>query len=429
MNSPWYKFIKTPGDLMFWSACLLLGSMPTSPFVLSVGMWGLAAAALWNIAENLPDKPRFSSVSTWIRALAVSFSNLYRQKPLLLVSLLLLAPALSLLWSDDWGYWLRVTRVRLPFLVLPLTFASLPELPERRYKLALYILVWFMVLLCIGAGVNFMMHYDEILTGLGRGQPVPVPRQHVRFSLILATTIMAGGWLWKDRFTVKYQWERGLLGGAVIFLFLFIHVLSVRGGLAVLYAALFFTVTWYIVRTRRWVTGIAAAALMTGGLWMAVENIPSLRMRVAYMRYDWLQYQSDNGASYSDSGRWVSLKTGWKIWQEHPVLGTGAGDLQQEVRRVTTELYPDYATTPLLPHNQWIHILASTGILGLLLSIPGFFALFARKENRSNYLLLTFYTMAFLTFLIECTIENAIGVAWFLFFPLWFSGIRTKEKR
>ncbi|MEN9415377.1 MAG: hypothetical protein RLZ62_1681, partial [Bacteroidota bacterium] len=335
----------------------------------------------------------------------------------------------SLVWSDDWGYWLRVTRVRLPFLVLPLTFASLPELPERRYKLALYILVWFMVLLCIGAGVNFMMHYDEILTGLGRGQPVPVPRQHVRFSLILATTIMAGGWLWKDRFTVKYQWERGLLGGAVIFLFLFIHVLSVRGGLAVLYAALFFTVTWYIVRTRRWVAGIAAAALMTGGLWMAVENIPSLRMRVAYMRYDWLQYQSDNGASYSDSGRWVSLKTGWKIWQEHPVLGTGAGDLQQEVRRVTTELYPDYAITPLLPHNQWIHILASTGILGLLLSIPGFFALFARKENRSNYLLLTFYAMAFLTFLIECTIENAIGVAWFLFFPLWFSGIRTKEKR
>jgi O-antigen ligase len=159
---------------------------------------------------------------------------------------------------------------------------------------------------------------------------------------------------------------------------------------------------------------------------MAVENIPSLRMRVAYMRYDWLQYQSDSGASYSDSERWVSLKTGWKIWEEHPALGVGAGDLQQEVRRVTTEVFPDYAATPLLPHNQWIHILASTGILGLLLSIPGFFALFAQKENRSNYLLLTFYAMAFLTFLIECTIENAIGVAWFLFFPLWFSGIRTK---
>lgn len=174
MNSQWYKFIKTPGDLMFWSACLLLGSMPTSPFLLSVGMWGLAAAALWNIANNLPDKPRFSSLLTWIRALAVSFSNLYRQKSLLLVSLLLLVPALSLFWSDDWGYWLRVTRVRLPFLVLPLTFASLPGLSERRYKLALYILVWFMVLLCIGVGVNFMMHYDEILTGLGRGQPVPV---------------------------------------------------------------------------------------------------------------------------------------------------------------------------------------------------------------------------------------------------------------
>lgn len=427
MNSQWYKFIKTPADLMFWSACLLLGSMPTSPFLLSVGMWGLAAAALWNIAGRLPDKPRFSSLLTWVRALGVSFINLYRQKELLLVTLLLLAPALSLLWSDDQDYWLRVTRVRLPFLVLPLTFASLPELSERRYKMALYILVWFMVLLCIGVGINFLIHYDEILTGLGRGQPVPVPRQHVRFSLILATTIITGGWLWNDRFTVRYQWERGLLGGAVIFLFLFIHVLSVRGGLAVLYAALLFTVIWYVVRTRRWAMGLSAVVLMGAGLWVAIENIPSLRMRVAYMRYDWLQYQSDSGASYSDSERWVSLKTGWKIWQQHPVQGVGAGDLQQEVRRVTTEMFPGYAAAPLLPHNQWIHILASTGIIGLLLSIPGFLGLFLKRRNRSDYLLLTFYTMAFLTFLIECTIENAVGVAWFLFFPLWFSGIVTKK--
>ncbi len=427
MNNKWHKFISTPADLMFWSACLLLGSMPTSPFLLSVGMWGLAAAALWNIAENMPDKPGLSSLLTWVRALGVSFRNLYRQKSLLLMSMLLLVPALSLFWSDDWQYWLRVTRVRLPFLVLPLIFANLPDLPERRYKLALYILVWFMVLLCIGVGVNFILHYDEILTGLGRGQPVPVPRQHVRFSLILATAIIAGGWLWKERFTVKYTRERWFLGAAVVFLFVFIHLLSVRGGLAVLYGALLFSVVWYVIRTRRWVSGVVAAAGLALILWAAVEHVPSLRTRVAYMRYDWLQYQSDKGASYSDSERWVSLKTGWTIWNENKLTGAGAGDLEAEVKRLTPELYPGYANTPHLPHNQWIHILASTGLFGLALSIPGFLGLFLKKENRSNYLLLTFYTMAFLTFLTECTVENAIGVAWFLFFPLWFSRIGAKK--
>jgi O-antigen ligase len=334
-----------------------------------------------------------------------------------------LVPALSIFWSDDGGYWLRVTRVRLPFLILPWVFANVPRLRQVDYQRVLYLLVWFMVVACVGVGVNFLLHYDAVMEGLGRGQPIPVPRQHVRFSLVLATSIVAGAWLWRQHFRLKYRWERPALGVGVIFLFLFIHVLSVRGGLAVLYLALVLSVCWYIAHTRRWATGILILGTLVGLLWGAINVIPSLEQRVAYMRYDWERYKANDGALYSDGARWTSLKVGYRIWQENPVLGTGAGDLLSEVNRVTAADYPDYAQDPKLPHNQWIHIMASTGLVGLLLSMVAFFRPFVAHKYRSNYLFTVFQVMAFVTFIIECTVENAIGVSWYLFYTLWFAAM------
>lgn len=427
MSVNWLKPVSTPQHLTFWSACLLVVSMVVSPFLLSISMWGLVAAALWHTAAGLRTGGEVStlrSAGTWLKAVVRSFEHLWQQRLYAMMTLLLLIPAFSIGWSDDIPYWLRVTRVRLPFLILPWAFANLPSLSPQQHRRVLYLLVWFMVLMCVGVGINFLWNYDAIITGLGRGQPVPVPRQHVRFSLILATAIITGAWLWRQRFILKYRWERPALGAAVAFLFLFIHILSVRGGLAVLYAALIFSIVRYVWHTRRWVLGLATLAALVAVLWISVENIPSLRTRVAYMKYDWERYQANDGEAYSDSERWISLKVGVQIWRENPIIGAGAGDLLQEVERITEAQYPDYAKSPKLPHNQWIHIMASTGLVGLALSLAGFLALFFDRENRSNYLFLTFQLMAFMTFIIECTVENAIGVAWFLFYTLWFSVMR-----
>ncbi|MBL7826330.1 MAG: O-antigen ligase family protein [Saprospiraceae bacterium] len=419
----WLYPFRTPQRLMYGSAWLLVGSMVLSPFLLSVSMWGLVAAAGWHTAEQLLKNGEVStlkSASTWLKALVRSFQHLFQQPALALMTLLLLVPAVSAFWSDDLAYWLRVTRVRLPFLVLPWAFANLPRLDQRAYREVLYLLVWWMVLLCIGVGINFLLHFDAILTGLGKGQPVPVPRQHVRFSLVVATAIISGIWLWRQRFFVRYAWERNALAAATGFLFIFIHILSVRSGLVVLYAALVFTVVRYVWQTKKWTVGLLTLASLVVVLWTAVENIPSLRTRLAYMKYDWERYKAKEGEAYSDSERLTSLEVGWKIWRENPALGCGAGDLLNEVKRITVAEHPDYAKSPKLPHNQWLHIMASTGLFGLVCSLFGIFAALFTRRKGSRYLFLTFQLMAFITFLFECTIENAIGVAWFLFYTLWF---------
>lgn len=412
-----FKPISTPVGLAFWSANLLVVSMAISPFLLSLSMWGLVAAAWWNTAQSLQASLR--QLNTWWAVLKFSFVRLFQKRELALLSLLLLAPAISFFWSDDKTYWLRLVQTRLPFLVLPWAFANLPKLSEKQWKSVLYLLVWFITGVCIAVGINFLLHFDTIIDDLGRGTPVPVPRSHVRFSLILATTILSGAWLWAQGFWLWRAWERKILAVTVVFLFVFIHILSVRGGLFSLYAALIFTLFWYVWQSKKWILGLAGLGILIGGLWVATETIPSLKMRIAYMKYDWERFTNqDEGRLYSDAVRWISLRSGIYLWQQNPVLGTGAGDLLSETKRVTATLYPDYAQEPRLPHNQFIFILASTGALGLILSLCAFSG--PIYAGRRNFLFLAFQIMAFASFLIECTLENAIGVAWFLFFSLWF---------
>lgn len=398
--------------------------MVLSPFLLSISMWLWVFAAWWHTAERLNISLREGK--TWRLVWVDSFRRLYQQKVFVVFVLLLLVPAFSVFWSDDKAYWLRLVQTRLPFLVLPWAFANRPTLSDRQLKSVLYLFVWFMVVVCLAVGINLFWHYDAILEGLGRGNPIPVPRSHVRFSLILGTSILAGGWLWTQKFWIWRAWERVALGIAVVFLFGFIHVLSVRSGLFSLYAAMFFGLIWYVWKSRRWATGLIVLGLMVVGLWAAVESIPSLKMRIAYMQWDWGRFKHENdGHLYSDGARWISLKTGWHIWTENPVLGVGAGDLLSETKKTTARLFPNYAEDPRLPHNEFLFIMASTGLIGLLLSLVAFF--YPWYQARENFLYLALQLMALASFLIECTIENAIGAAWFLFYSLWFLICRQKN--
>lgn len=418
------KEISTPAGLAFWSANLLVVSMVLSPFLLSISMWFLVFAAWWHTAQSLGSSLR--KANTWWKVLIVSFSRLLQRRELAAMFLILLAPALSFFWSDDKAYWLRMVQTSLPFLVLPWAFANFPPLTERQYRSVLYLFVWFMVGVCLAVGIHFALHFDAIIEGLGRGNPIPVPRSHVRFSLILATAILVAFWLWKEGFVWKWPWERTCLALAGTFLFIFIHILSVRGGLFSLYAALVFGLLRYIWQSKKWGTGLAALFLLLGGLWLASETVPSLKMRIAYMKYDWERFNAqDSGHLYSDAARWVSLKSGWHLWQQNPLLGAGAGDLLSETKRVTTELFPTYSQEARLPHNQFLFIMAGTGLFGLTLGLIALF--WPIYIGRKNALFIAFQIMALASFLIECTIENAIGVAWFLFYSLWFLSCKQKN--
>jgi O-antigen ligase len=407
-----------PAQLVQFSALLMVFSLVFSPFLLSISMWLLVFSGLWEAgrADQRAYARAHISVSGTLRHFFAQWSS---RPELMLLALLFAVVALSGLWSDNTGYWLTRTRVRLPFIVLPLAFANLPILSDRAYKGVAYLAFWVVVLANFGTTLYFLANHDAILEVLGRGQPVPVPGNHIRFSLMGAACTMMGIWLLAEAFVLRYAWERKLMVGGILALIAMMHILAVRSGLVALYAGLLFSAGWLVIHHRKWVYGLVMAALLVTLPVLAWQTMPSIRQRVEYMVRDWHEYRAGRGNNYSDAQRWVSFETGIAIWQANPWLGVGTGDLPAAVQAHLEQTHPAFAQQPKLPHNQFIYVLAATGILGLTLSLAGLLAPWFLGTRPNPYMFWVMQLMVWMSFLVEYTLETAAGVAFCLFFTLW----------
>lgn len=366
-------------------------------------------AAIWNTYQLAPG-------SRFFRAF---FKKWWDNHELLALSLLFFVPLASGLWSDNTASWASQIRVRLPFLLLPLAFANMPTLSKKQLSSILYLGIWVMLVLCTWVTINFFIFYEEIIGNLAHGRPVPVPRNHIRFSLLIATYISCGFWLLQQKFFWLFNREKWLLGITLLGFFLLIHLLSVRSAIAALYACLIYSAAFLLLKMKNRLLGLGSFAIIAASPFIAYTTMPSLQNRIAYMVRDWQQYRENKGYDYSDAHRWISLEVGWQIWKENPILGVGAGDLQDEVAKFTQEKFPSYSQIPRLPHNQFIYMLSSTGLVGLLLSLFAFLYPLALQKNRRFYLFSAFQCICLVSFLVEYTVETALGVAFYLFFTLW----------
>ncbi|MEY3369212.1 MAG: hypothetical protein RI973_2367 [Bacteroidota bacterium] len=394
--------------LFIWLVSMLL----SAEFVLSVAMIALVLLSLFELKidgpqvrllprSNLQDNlRRFFSYKAW-PAVAIPF-------------LLVLASAL---WSEDGTYTLQRLRIKLPFLVLPFAFASMPALGRRELLTIFYFLLVLMSAISLYVLVDFLMHYDAVMASLGKGGHLPTPSNHIRFSITLALAILAGGLLWQEHFYFIKPQERWLTGGLTLFLFLFIHLLSVRSGIVSLYLALLVLGLHQVFFKKRIRLGLAMAALVLVLPLAAYQTLPSFRLKVDYARWDYLQFAQGKGAGYPDSERITSMLTGLEIGQSSPWFGIGAGDLRSEVKkRYETQYAGQYEFK--MPHNQFITIFAGTGLIGLLLFLFGFFFPLFYRNNIRNPLFLAFHAIFFMSFFVENTIENNFGVSLYLFFLL-----------
>ena len=82
------------------------------------------------------------------------------------------------------------------------------------------------------------------------------------------------------------------------------------------------------------------------------------------MLQDWSTEQSSSFHHLSDQRRIVSYKTGLQIFKENPIIGTGIGDMRNEMNKKYLDEYGvEYNA---LPHNQFLSYMVGTGICGLL---------------------------------------------------------------
>jgi O-antigen ligase len=394
--------------LLIWIVSMIL----SAEFLISVSMIGLLVLAFFQLKINGPQ------VKITIRdTLKENFQKFKSEKVWWVVSIPFLLVLISGTWSSDWDYLLERLRIKLPFLILPFAFLSIPKLTKKEVYVVFYFLVLTMFVASLWSLGQYFGNFEAVNDQLSRGIPFPTPSNHIRFSLTLVLSILAGGTLFYEKFYISNPSERWFIGGMTIILFVFLHVISVRSGLASFYFAFFCLTLFFILKTRRYFVGLALILGLASIPFLAYQMLPSLKNKIDYALWDFKQYQKGLGKDYSDSERITSLEIGVSIGNEHPVFGIGAGDLKKRMYQIYANKYGG-KFSKRMPHSQFVTLYAGVGIVGLLIFLFAFFYPLFYQENWKNPLFSALHAIIFLSFFMENTIENNYGISLFLLFLL-----------
>ena len=346
-----------------------------------------------------------------------NWQNFISNKAYLVVTGFFLLVLITGIYSSDMNYWLERLRIKLPFFLLPFAFASMPQLKEREYLSIFYFYLFLLFGSSLLVGFDYYQNYELITENLGKGQPIPTPVNHIRYSLMMALSIVGGVVLFFRNFHWKWIWEKWVILGMTGFLFIFIHVLSVRSGILVLYASLLFLSLRFAFLQKKYMLGMASVITLLFIPALAYQSIEGFKQKIDYTIWDWQQYYYDLPLRSSDASRLISFKVGLEICQKERWLGVGAGDLRKEVHQIYDENFPKI-TDKKMPHNQFISVCAGMGMIGLAIFILAFFFPLFYKKIKSDALFITLHLIIFASFFTENTIENSVGVGFYVFFLL-----------
>lgn len=382
---------------------VLLFSVFYGKFFLSLSMIGMSLLAFFNIsAKPLRIAWRPSVASAIKHPITLSFG------------VMVMVYVLSGLYTENLIEWWDRVRTKAPFLFLTIALLSAPLLATQTYR---WINRYFIALASVSfimIWMTYMLDPGHYLSIMEKGQPIPTPVHHIRYSLLLAMAAMFALHsvleLEKERL---WKWFSIV---ALVLLVVGLHFMSVRSGLATFYlGALTYLLVW-VWRQRQW---MVFSMVMTGLLIapiVAYSTMPTLRQKIVYVLYDWNQHKKGEGQQYSDSERLFSIQTGWQAWRENPILGVGIGDIKATIKPFYDQHWQGEKIK--LPHNQFVYVMLGCGLLGAIVFFIGFYGPLFLSQTKSA-LLLAIYVMISATLMIEYTLETAIGSAITLFFILY----------
>ena len=319
---------------------------------------------------------------------------------------------------EDVDYWLTRIRIKLPFLLVPAGLLCLPPLRKKDLSRVHTFLLLLLVILSFQIGIRYLFDFEAINEILKQGQHMPMPGNHIRLSLLMAYGVVSGLTLYRSLPKEDRLWKNGVLI-STLFLGVFLHVLSVRSGLAGLYAGLLVVLIHEVLVQRKWKGAVLGAILIILAPLIAYQTVPSFRNKVNYVKWEiWMQQQGQASGQLSDAGRWMSWQIGWSIWKDHPLLGVGPGNVKQEVYRKYAAEYPN-VQKKRMPHNQYLSVGAGMGVIGLLIFMTAFLWALRYRKFWFNSELIAFYTIILVSGLVENTLENSEGVG----LAVWWLGI------
>ncbi len=378
------------------SILVFLVGLVSSKALLAIGMVLVCVTALWYFRHQLRNGPLVK----------------YFLPPLLIFIMTLL----SGINSEDYTSWLAFVSKKSPFLFLPIAFYLSREQVSRRFYDYLMTFVVIVAIVSLGVLTNYLMNFDALNQAIEKGQAITTPVDHTEYSIFVAFACLVSLFLYNEEKRVIKIGTKGTLLLLSLFLFIFLHVLAVRSGLAVLYLSGIALGLYTVITRKNYKLLAGMLVFFVLAPIIAVNVVPSLKKKMSYANWDLGQYKEGKGLNYSDSERLYSLQVGVEIFKEHKLVGTGIGDLKAACQ----EQYQEKLGRKInhFPHNQILFVLAGMGFVGLgFYLLAAFLPLIYMRGHYDPYFL-ALHCIVFLSAMVENTVERTFSIGFYLFFLL-----------
>lgn len=401
------------GKLKLILGCLFITMLVFSKFATSSCIIFLILLAFYNI---------FFSNGQWTPLNAKKEINAFFKQPAFWgLTLVFWIIVLGYLNSENLSYWLSRVRLRLPFLALPVVFFLFPWNKNEKDKLILFS-IGLIFLVSSGVVINYIFNYESMSQLIKTGSSIPVPmKDHVRYAQLEAFVFLGSiYWLINNQ---EKAWVKNTVFILSSLIFIYLHILAVRTGILIAYAGLvcFFLLYLKKLNLKQIILIISTAVIIP---FIAIKTIPTLKSKIDYASWEWSMFINGHHLNNSDSGRWISYEVGLEYFKSNPLFGIGPGDLEDEMIKTYHDKYPDVKVRKQ-PHNQFLHTLACSGILGLITFLLAFCIPLINAFKTNNKFFVVLIVATFASFMVESPLETARGTALIAF---WLGIFLSKKE-
>jgi O-antigen ligase len=352
--------------LMPW---LMVATFAVLPFsAKAANVTALLELVLWLLEGGLKEK--------W----AAIRSNPVAWLPLLYFLFL----CIGLLWTSDLDWGLHIIKKARRFLFIPV-FISVAAKHPKAFRFGVYGFIAstaVTAVVSLGVASGLIPIFGKATTE----SPSPFV-YHTSYAPQLAWATYLSLALMLFDTTISRGFEKSLFGvGGVILLALFMNI-GVAG-----YAAALMLLGLLVLQWKKNILLPALAVVLLAG--SAYWFSPSVHRRVdqniqeVINVFEGTASQEDvtEGAVENTSlgPRMVFWGNTWQLIKQHPLLGVGTGDFPTEYEKVRAERTPNHWEEVNNPHNMYLMVWAQSGLVGLLIFLGIFAALFARSLRQTG---------------------------------------------
>lgn len=331
---------------------------------------------------------------------------------------------------------------RLALLYFPLLIGTMRL--ERKFRdqllLSFAIITTIFALSCLGYGIYraTTLHNNEFLYNDSLSEPI-TGHQSIYLSLLVNISIYIYAYAF---FVPALKTYRGWFGLAIVLLFGCSFLLASRNLMLVLYGFTLLFLVVYCIKYRKY---LELATLVMGlliGSFAVYKFFPKTINRFRELSFSKFDYKKDGAESHFnvavDSTQWNGLNTRLAVWRcglelfrESPMMGIHLGDKKDKLMKKYEEKGFKFAIrTQKNLHSNYLDILVSLGIVGLIVFLIGWIALplLTAWRYRDYLALIVFITFA-LAMVTENYFDRSLGGVLFGFFIPFLLSDKVKERK